>query len=62
MQIDYNKMTRDFILSKIKRFSPQLASTLSESKLQQNYYLEPVKSRFNKIEKLVFERLVKGCK
>lgn len=53
---------KNFILSKIETFSPQLASTLSESKLQQNYYLEPVKSRFNKIEKLVFERLVKGCK
>lgn len=52
---------KNFILSKIERFSPQLASTLSESKLQQNYYLEPVKSRFNKLEKLVFERLVKNA-
>ena len=40
----------------------ELPQRVRESKIQKNYFLNPIKNRHEQLEKLVFERLVKGCK
>ena len=39
-----------------------MLNSMKESKLHKNYFIDPIRNRHNKVEKLVFERLVKGCK
>jgi hypothetical protein len=48
-------------LLNLKR-SDMFPELYQESKIQKNYFIDPIRNRNDNVQKLVFERLVKGCK